>query len=366
MTDKIKNRLLLILCAVTVLGFTAVSIFKAPTRYSDSERRLLAQPPKVSAEKLLSGRFMSDFESFSLDQFPLRDSFRSIKAYAARDVFHKLDNNGLYVHDGYLSKLEYPMNEQKLQSTLSNLSKIRERYIDGTDCNVYLSVIPDKNYFLAPLGNYPCMDYTQFVNTVRGGLPAAEYIDIFDTLELSDYYFTDQHWRQERITDTAGTLAAAMGADISADYELNTLDIPLLGAYVGQSAQSFAPDELHYLTNKVINGCIVTSYDTGKALPGHMYDFEKAAGRDAYELFLSGADALTVIENPSAGTERELIIFRDSFGSSIAPLLTAGYSKITLVDLRYIHPELLGNFVDFNNQDILFLYSTLILNSGII
>ena len=51
-------------------------------------------------------------------------------------------------------------------------------------------------------------------------------------------------------------------------------------------------------------------------------------------------------------------------GSSLAPLLASGYAKITLVDIRYISPNLLGRFVDFGGKDVLFLYSTSVLNSS--
>ena len=60
------------------------------------------------------------------------------------------------------------------------------------------------------------------------------------------------------------------------------------------------------------------------------------------------------------------LIFRDSFGSSIVPLLVPFYKKITLVDLRYINMNLVNNYITFNNQDVLFLYSTLIVNNSFI
>ena len=41
-------------------------------------------------------------------------------------------------------------------------------------------------------------------------------------------------------------------------------------------------------------------------------------------------------------------------------------AKITLVDIRYLMPELLGRFVEFHGQDILFLYSTLVINNSTI
>jgi len=87
---------------------------------------------------------------------------------------------------------------------------------------------------------------------------------------------------------------------------------------------------------------------------------------DGYDIFLSGAQAIQTIEVPNAESDRELIIFRDSFGSSITPLLTGAYSKITLVDLRYIAADFVDQFVEFEDQDVLFLYSTSLFNSGML
>ncbi len=73
---------------------------------------------------------------------------------------------------------------------------------------------------------------------------------------------------------------------------------------------------------------------------------------------------MLIIENEKCNTEKELVLFRDSFGSSIAPLLIENYRKITMIDLRYISSSLL-DIVDFNeNQDILFLYSTTVINNS--
>ena len=90
----------------------------------------------------------------------------------------------------------------------------------------------------------------------------------------------------------------------------------------------------------------------------------KLDSKDLYDVFLSGASALKIIENPDAPEGKELIVFRDSFGSSIIPLLVRDYSRVTLIDIRYISPELLGQFVDFSGKDVLMLYSTLLLNNS--
>ncbi|MBO5414261.1 MAG: hypothetical protein J6A17_01405, partial [Bacilli bacterium] len=62
--------------------------------------------------------------------------------------------------------------------------------------------------------------------------------------------------------------------------------------------------------------------------------------------------------------DKELVVFRDSFGSSLTPLLINYYKKITLIDNRYIHSKYYLNKVDFKNQDILFMYSTLLVNNS--
>ena len=110
--------------------------------------------------------------------------------------------------------------------------------------------------------------------------------------------------------------------------------------------------------------CIVTYYDYGTPKEGDLYNLKKAAGNDAYEIFLSGAAPVVTIENPDAVSGKALVIFRDSFGSSIAPLLVSGYEKITLVDIRYVQSSSVGEFVDFSGCNVLFLYSTILLNNS--
>ena len=68
------------------------------------------------------------------------------------------------------------------------------------------------------------------------------------------------------------------------------------------------------------------------------------------------------MENPSNPDGKELVIFRDSYGSSIAPLLLEDYSKVTLLDIRYMNRDFIGSFANFDNADVLFLYSTTLMN----
>ena len=228
---------------------------------------------------------------------------------------------------------------------------------------MYYALIPDKNYFMAPAGGYPALDYEKLAQTMRQKLsPGMTEINLFSTLSLDCYYRTDPHWRQEALVPTAQYLAGQMGVSLGDDYSETTLQRPYYGLYYGYAALPMQPDALTYLTSARMADYTVTNYESGRQSP--VYDLDKAAGNDLYEVFLSGPVSLLTIQNPHARSRRELVIFRDSFGSSLAPLLAEGYSEITLVDIRYLPSARVGQFVDFTGKDVLFLYSTQVLNNS--
>lgn len=365
MNTKRSALALLLTLGAALLTLTAAFWLTPTAEYSESERRALADFPPLSAETLLSGKFMDEFEKYAQDQFPLRDGFRRLKALAELRLFRQSDNNGYYQADGHISRLEYPLQEGMLDYAAQRIDAIYQQYLAQTEAKLYLAIAPDKNCYLAAENGYPAMDYDALARLLREGVPQASYIDLLPLLSADDYYRTDTHWRQERLLGVAQALADAMGADIDAVYAENTLDAPFYGVYAGQSALSPQPETLHYLTGEALQSAHAARYRDGAWETMPVYDLEKGRGRDGYDLFLSGAEALITLENPLAETDRELILFRDSFGSSLAPLLLSGYAKITLVDIRYVSSGALGELVDFDSaDDVLFLYSSLTLNAA--
>lgn len=362
MNSKTKSIISFAIIAAFFLTMVTACWFVPSKDYSDSERRKLTQLPKVELKTLLDGSFMTKFEKYTQDQFPLREQFRTLKALTSYYAFRQLDNNDIYIKNGYAAKLEYPLNDKSLAHAADRFEYVYKKYMEGKVSNVYLSIVPDKSYFLADKGGYLKMDYEKLVSVMKDKMTYAQYIDIMNTLEISDYYKTDTHWRQEKLIDTAAALAKGMGVSLSGQYRENTLDNPFYGVYYGQAALPMPAETIKYLTSDILDNCIVTNYETMQKTT--VYDMEKAYGKDPYQMFLSGSISLMTIENPNATTDKELIIFRDSFGSSITPLLVEGYAKITLVDIRYIVPDYLGRFVNFEGSDVLFLYSTLVLNNS--
>lgn len=359
---KNEAKITVLLLAVLFFGFSVFCWVKPTAEYSKTERRKLEQLPELTLDAAAEGKFMTDFEDYTLDQFPLRDGFRSLKAWVSRKIFGQSDNHDIYVADGYAVKMEYPLKEESLQYAVSRFENLYEKHLKNSGSKIYVSLIPDKNYFLGKSSGHLTMDYEQLFETMQAGMPYAEYVDITDLLTIEDYYKTDVHWRQEKLVDVAAKIGDAMGITLTDEYDTKTLEDDFYGVYFGQSALALPGEELHYLTNEILEQCTVYNYENNQTLG--IYDMEKAVGDDPYEIFLSGPASLLKIENPNAETEKELIVFRDSFGSSLVPLLAEGYSGITLVDIRYIQSTFLQNYVDFTNQDVLFLYSTVVLNNS--
>ena len=360
--NKTRTVLTIAVLGLFLAVFSLWAVLKPADAASEAERRSLAQMPTLTGKTLLSGTFADRFEDYATDQFPLRDEYRTLKALTATGVLRQRDNNGLYRVGDTLGKLEYPMNTDSLDYAAKRFQYLYDTYLKDSGSRVYLSLVPDKNYFMAASNGYPSIDYDLFAEELQARTGYMQYINIVDLLELEDYYRTDTHWRQEKILDVAGRLAAAKGVELTGSYTQKTLEKPFYGVYYGQAALPIAPESLHYLTGGAIDTATVYNYETDTT--GSIYDMNRAAGRDPYEMFLSGSVSLLRIENPQNTSGRRLVIFRDSFGSSIAPLLVEGYSSVTLVDIRYLASSRLGSYVDFTGCDVLFLYSAAVLNNS--
>lgn len=362
-----KKKFTILATLVLVVLWAGLSLFAwvLPARESsDSERRLLAQMPEISGKTIFSGAFAKDFEEYTLDQFPGRDAFRSLKAVFHRYVLGNRDNNGIYIAQGSAAALEYPVKEDSVNHALKQFNLVYELYLQGSDCKIYNAVVPDKGYYLAEENGYPSMDYEDFFAMMEEGMPWAQHMDLTGQLDIDDYYRTDLHWRQENILPLAAHIAEAMGASVEEEFTPKALDRPFYGVYCGQAALPMDPDTMYLMESDITKAGRVYNYTTGSY--AEVYDSAKLGSKDLYDIYLSGPESLLRIENPNAATDRELVIFRDSFGSSLAPLLMQDYAAITLVDLRYIQPQRLGNYLSFTDQDVLFLHSTLVLNKNLI
>lgn len=382
-----KNKIYIVGIAAFLLvwfGLTGAAWFGKAEAVSMTERRELAQAPTLNMETILakdvldsSGNikeahsYKSLFEDYVLDQFPLRDRFRQVKAIFSNYVMQQMDDNNYYIADGYAAELLYPMDEPKLSLNIKILKEICETNLKNN--KIYSAVVPDKGYFLAEQNGYLSLDYDKMFQAIQAGLPEkVNHIDLTDVLSIEDYYRTDTHWRQENIVPVAQKIADAMGAKVlsESEYTKEAVENPFYGVYYGFAALPMDPETMYLMQSQVLEGCTVSfgELSGGKVVwnPAQFYDMSKSESNDLYDIFLSGNQAMVQIVNPKSSGAKELVIFGDSFGRSLVPLLAQGYRKITVIDLRLTNYKTLNQVMQFTpRQDVLFLFSTLSFNKSI-
>lgn len=360
--NKIREKLI----AAVFIGIIGVicllNILVPPPGLLFAERRVPAKFPELTADTVLSGEFSEGFENYANDNFIFRDAFRAVNSFLVFEVYWQADKSGLYRSDAVGLGRFADISDETLYEVSQKILGISEVF-QGLDMNLYYSLIPDKSIYADMY--LPGYDFDNAERIFFVTLPEFSYIPISNFLNAGSFYRTDLHWNQKSLTDAANQLLFNMGADaMPRDF----VSVPLgnfRGVYAGQYALPVAPDEMSYYWFDNIWASYL-SPETMQMEPGLIYDAGKLSGIDPYDFFLQGPQPVVTIDNPSrAGSPRELYMFRDSFGSSLAPLLANSYSRITLIDLRYIHLSMLGEYVGFTpGSDVLFIFSSQIFGNS--
>ena len=202
-TRKTYSKEAAILFLVLVFGFTGVTFVYPERTFSENENRVLATMPEFSWEKLFSGKFMSEYETYITDQFFLRDSWIQLKVFSEM-ALNKQDINGVYLgKDGYLverhedSKIDVEM----LQKSMDRLVEFTSKYANqlGNE-HVKVMLVPTASEILTEkLPSFASgFDQNGMIDTIYERLPEGTALDVREILKQHAdeyiYYKTDHHW----------------------------------------------------------------------------------------------------------------------------------------------------------------------------
>ena len=358
--NQMRIKLIAAVFIVFIGGMFALSRIIAPPTILTAERRLPARLPPLTLGTVISAEFMDRFDSYAADAFPFRDRFRALSSALAFGVFRQTDKNGLYMDANGAGEFK--------RIDPDSVVQLSEKILTVSDAlsgvNIYYAFIPDKSIFSDK--KLPGFDpeLAKQLLTETPGMEKLTFINLTDALNADSFYRTDLHWDQIKLGSVLNALGASMGFD--ADLTSYAMDYAgeLKGVYSGQLALPIGTDSIYYLSNPSLSAAHLNDLrmDLGS---GDLYDWKKLSGLDAYDFFLSGAEPLIMLDNKDTTSDRMLYLFRDSFSSSLAPLIADAYSKVVLIDLRYIDMRSLSQFVEFiPGSDALFLYSTQVLNNS--
>lgn len=346
-----KEKIISILFIAIIYTLSISTLILKDRDISTYERR------KLTTTQKLKENFIDNLDDYLTDQFVFRDSLISINSCFDRYILKNIDDNNVYILNDYIIEKNYPLKEENIENFIKKINYIKDNYLK--DNSTYYTIIPDKSYFLNS-AKYLKFNYSELFEKLKENINAS-YIDITNLLELEDYYKTDIHIKQTSYPKIIKELITKMNFNYKEiNYKENKIE-NFYGASYSKVPQFIKPDEIVYMTDNNMNDLHAQHLEYGEK---NIYDLEKLNTSDKYNIFLSGPSSLIEIKNEDTKSNKELIIFRDSFGSSFAPLLTPYYKRIILIDLRYINMDIVNEYIDFENKDILFAYSTLIVNES--
>lgn len=363
--SKIGKYIPAVVFLIFIYGMALWFLFSPKTDYSSSEKRYLQKFPDTNVEKVLSGEFGSEFETFFADQFPQRNTWVGLNAYTALAE----GNNG--ASGVYNCKNGYLIN--KPVSTDNNLDKNVGAVVDFAktiDAPTTVLLVPSTGYIaddVLPTFHDKYND-DEDISKISSTLSKEKigFVDLRERFKSEYkngsqlYYKTDHHWTTKGAYTGYQELCKALGITPIDDSTLKKDSYPdFYGTtYSSSGFWLTPPDNIEIWSNpknsdknisvKITEGANVKT-------SGSMYFTDHLKEDDKYPVFIDGNHALTEITNTKAKNGTILLI-KDSFSHSLAPFLAENYSKVVLVDLRYYKESVSQLVSTYNPEQVVMLY----------
>lgn len=365
---KLNKAKWLSLFFVVGLGTLVVWNLFTPSRaYSESENRYLQEFPALSVDRILSGDFAKDFDSFSSDQFPLREKWVALKT-SVQMALLRPDNGRVYFgKNGRLFEIptaENTIREEKNCQAVAAFLKAAQKKWKGIKTSVLLSptaatILPEDLPKYAPVA-----DQAALLQRMQKALgreipfcdPTQAYLKQADREQL--FFRTDHHWTVYGAFAAYQAWAEATGLTPlkREEHTVKTVSSDFLGTlYSKANLPWIQPEKLEIFEPEQKNPCTVTA-NNGKITLDSLYDPSFLKGRDQYSYFLGGNHPVTEVTT-SVKNGKHLLLLKDSYAHSFTPFLTAHYEKIDLVDPRYFKEDLFAWIEGKGITDILVLYN---------
>lgn len=363
--NKIGKYIPAVVFLIFIYGMALWFLFSPKTDYSSSEKRYLQKFPDTNVEKVLSGEFGSEFETFFADQFPQRNTWVGINAYTTLAE----GNNG--ASGVYNCKNGYLIN--KPVSTDNNLDKNVGAVVDFAktiDAPTTVMLVPSTGYIVddvLPTFHDKYND-DEDISRISSTLSKDKigFVDLRERFKSEYkngsqlYYKTDHHWTTKGAYTGYQELCKALGVTPIDDSTLKKDSYP--GFYgTTYSSSGFwltPPDNIEIWSNPNNSSKNISVKITEGAnikTSGSMYFTDHLKEDDKYPVFIDGNHALTEITNTKAKNGTILLI-KDSFSHSLAPFLAENYSKVVLVDLRYYKESVSDLVSAYNPEQVVVLY----------
>jgi hypothetical protein len=344
--------------------FAVLTVAVQKSDFSDIENRLLAVMPKIIFENIIDKDVMNGIDTYVSDHFFLRTDWVKLKT-DSDILLGAREENGVYIAENnarFAEKIT-GYDSETVEKSIAGINHFAQTH----NVETYFILVPTAAAIYADElpKNAPNANQAAFTNDVYGKLdPKITSIDIYPVMEAGRgdyiYYRTDHHWTAQGAFGAYLYLGAVMGYEPIRSFDRETAAASFLGSLYSKAMfDGVESDNIEFIhpagDTKITSVEVTKEYGTPPEIFDSVYFREFLDKKDKYSAFLGSNQPLVTI-NSDAGNE-SLLIIKDSYANSIAPLLAENYGKVTLLDMRYIQTGI-DEIIDVSGYDrVLFVYN---------
>ncbi len=232
----------------------------------------------------------------------------------------------------------------------------------GDSVNVYSLLCPTAVSYYMP-ENYLNLTASEEENikSINSVLADVTPVDAFNALLMHKneaiYSRTDHHWQPLGAYYAAEAFAEAAGVPFADLSEYDTVTVPgYVGTLYGYTKSADLinnPEDFIYYVPKTET--VTTRYTTAFTEPRNdslLLDHTPMSNSSYYMVF--GGDQQITHVATECKNGRNLVIFKDSYGNALLPMLTSSFENIYLCDIRYFDLNAIQFIKDVEATDLLF------------
>lgn len=360
--NRIFKYVLLVFAIVIIIADACLFIMHNKS-FSEAENRMLQQMPKLTVDNLMSGKFMTQADSFVADQFPLRDDWIQLKLGSDR-LLGRQNSNGVYLgKNGYLIEDAATPLEPSYSKNLAAISLFANTF---PDLNMVMSVVPNAVSICDQLmpENAPIRNQAEDLAYIKKILSISmKYVDLTDTMKAHKeeyiYYRSDHHWTSLGAKYAFEAMADSLAIDRSeriSDYDVLTVADDFTGTMASNSGDFSVEDSIEIYMPKAEDFQYVVEYVDQQKKSATIYNSAALEQKNKYEVFLGGNHPQINIKTTNLNS-RNLLIFKDSYANTFLQFLLPYYQSITIIDPRYYSDNCEKLISEGEITDVLFLYN---------
>lgn len=353
-----KNKIFFISFMIIWTVLIIMNIFKTNKTFSEQENRVLAKIPEFSMEKLVSGEYSSNLDTYINDHFIFRDEWLKLNSQYEL-LLQKTEISDIYIgKDGYLFE-KFESNDKNLQIAKKQINN----FANNVDIPVRFILVPNSIYINQEKlpNNVDVENQEYIIDNMYENMENVTTIDVTDVLKENKndyiYFKTDHHITSDGAYLIYEKYCEEIGINpvLKQDFTQEIVSTEFLGTFDSKAQiLNQAKDEIVVYKNNINTNLVSVEYDNSTT--NSIFNEEYLTKKDKYSYFLNGNNAKVVVKT-NVKNGKKLLVIKDSYAHIMTQFLVQNYEEIHFIDPRYYRNSMTNYVKDNNITETLIMYN---------